>query len=79
VDLFQGNTQIGTRTTKGGGVYRFSMLPPGTYTLREADPGWLRFSSTPNQVTFSLNAGLEAAVNFGDWNGQPVWLPLIVR
>jgi hypothetical protein len=23
--------------------------------------------------------GQEAIVDFGDWNGRPVWLPLIVR
>jgi len=27
----------------------------------------------------NLAAGQEAIVNFGDWNGLPIWLPLLLR
>ena len=66
-------------TTGGDGAYRFVALTPGTYTVREVQPSWLHFSTTPDDVTVTLDAGRVAVVDFGDWNGRSAWLPLIVR
>ena len=47
--------------------------------MREVQPSWLHFSTTPNDVTVTLVAGRIAVVDFGDWNGRAAWLPLILR
>ena len=66
-------------TTLGDGSYQFPSLPPGTYRVREQNPPWLRFSSTPNDVLVILSADQDVTVDFGDWNGRPVWVPMILR
>ena len=77
--LLQGGVQIGTLTTGGGGAYSFTLLPPGRYRVRETHPEQLRFSSTTDEVTIEVAAGETRTVNFGDWNGRPTYLPLILR
>ncbi len=79
VKLFWAGLQIGQAATGGDGAYRFADLPPGAYTVREVQPAWLRFSTTPDEATLPLANGQQVEVNFGDWNGRPTWLPLIVR
>ena len=69
---------IGTDTTSGDGTYRFAALPPGTYVVREHQPDWIRWSSTPDEVTVALAAGETHMVDFGDWRGRLIWLPLIM-
>jgi protocatechuate 3,4-dioxygenase beta subunit len=63
--------------TLDDGRYRFPSLSPGAYVVQEVQPAWLRYSSTPDELTVNLAAGQEAIVNFGDWNGLPIWLPLL--
>ncbi len=53
-------------------------LAPGSYTVREVQPAGFRFSSTPNEVTLTLVAGETRSVDFGDWNGRPIYLPLVL-
>ena len=79
IELIRNGLLIGMDTTGGDGAYRFAALTPGTYTVREVQPPWLRFSTTPDEVTLTATNSQEAIVNFGDWNGRSVWLPLIVR
>ena len=79
IQLLRAGAQVGQTLTGGDGAYRFADLPPGEYTVREVQPGWLRFSTTPDEATVDVLAGQQVAVNFGDWNGRPVWLPLITR
>ena len=67
------------QATTGDGAYRFAVLLPGTYMVRETQPAWMRWSTTSNQVTVSLAAGETRTVDFGDWNGRPTYLPLILR
>ena len=78
VDLLQGDVQIGTVIT-GGGAYSFTMIPPGRYRVNEVQPDDLRFSSMPDQVIVDIVAGETRTVDFGDWNGRPTYLSLIVR
>ncbi len=61
---------IGTDTTSGDGTYRFAALPPGTYVVRERQPDWLSFSTTPDEVPVTVVNGQESIVDFGDWNGS---------
>ena len=70
---------MGMDTTGGDGAYRFAALPPGTYLVREIQPGWLRFSTTPDEVPVTLATGETRTVDFGDWDGRPTYLPLILR
>lgn len=79
VRLFRDGIQIGQATTAGDGAYDFAVLLPGTYIVRETQPDWMRWSTTSNQVTVSLAAGETRTVDFGDWNGRPTYLPLILR
>jgi len=65
--------------TGDDGRYRFGGLPPGSYTVREVQPAEFRFSSTPSEVTLTLVAGETRSVDFGDWNGRPTWLPLVMK
>ena len=65
--------------TGDDGQYRFRNLMPGSYTVRESQPPWLRFSTTPDDVTVTLAAGETRTVDFGDWNGRATYLPLILR
>jgi hypothetical protein len=61
------------------GQYRFTGLLPGSYAVREVQPAEFRFSSTPSEVTLTLAAGETRSVDFGDWNGWPTWLPLVLK
>jgi hypothetical protein len=54
-------------------------LVPGNYAVREVQPGWLPFSSTPNEVSAVLSGGQTLQVDFGDWAGLAMWLPLVLR
>ena len=65
--------------TESDGAYLFPQLLPGSYAVHEVQPGWLRWSTTPNEVPVTVVNGQEAIANFGDWNGRPTWLPLILR
>ncbi len=65
--------------TSDDGAYRFVGLLPGPYTVREIQPPDLRFSVTPDEFMLDLAAGETRSVDFGDWNGRPVWLPLITQ
>ncbi len=79
IRLFRAGVQVGQAATDAAGGYRFSGLIPDNYTVREAQPAWLRWSTTPDEVQIALANGQHAVINFGDWNGRPTWLPLIVR
>jgi protocatechuate 3,4-dioxygenase beta subunit len=79
VKLLREGIQIGQAVTRGDGAYGFAALPPGTYLLRERQPDWLRWSTTPNEKTIALAAGETRTVDFGDWNGRSTYLPLILR
>ncbi len=77
IEVVQEDGAIRTATTNGDGGYRFAALPPGTHVVREIQPPWLRFSTTPDEVTIFLAAGDTLTIDFGDWNGRRTWLPLI--
>lgn len=79
IHLSRAGLQVGQTTTSSDGTYRFANLLPASYTVREAQPAWLRWSTTPDEVTVTVTNGGEAIADFGDWHGRPVWLPLIVR
>ncbi len=79
ITLLHNSQYSGEQTTAGDGTYRFLSLAPGAYTVSEAQPTRLRFSTTPNDVSLALAAGETRTVNFGDWNGRPTYLPLILR
>lgn len=79
VILRQGGVRIGTAITGDGGWYRFSLLPHGTYIVREDQPRDLRFSSTPDEMIVHVEAGQETRTDFGDWNGLPIYFPWISR
>ena len=76
--LVQGAPRFSVWTTVDG-RYRLTGLTPGSYTVREVQPAEFRFSSTPSEVTLTLAAGETRNVDFGDWNGQPTWLPLVLK
>jgi len=69
--------QIGQTQTQSNGAYSFTMLPSGDYQVRETQPSWLRYSSTPDEIQLSVAEGEYATINFGDWSGLPNWLPLL--
>ena len=79
IHVLQAGAQVDQATTGGDGAYSFVHLSPGAYTISEVPPPWLRWSTTPDEVTVEVLAGQRAEVDFGDWNGRPAWLPLIVR
>jgi hypothetical protein len=79
VQLWRGGAQIGAQLTDVTGNFHFANLRREVYMVREAQPFWLRFSSTPNDAVVDLTAGGQAWVVFGDWDGRSLWLPLIVR
>ena len=79
VRLFTDGVLLGTVTTRAGGAYRFPHLPPGAYMVQEMHPAWMRFSSSPDAVPVTVTGGEDAVVAFGDWNGFPSWLPLLMR
>ena len=79
IQLWRDNVQISAETTDGNGDYRFASVAVGSYRVREAHPSWMRYSSTPDEVTVQIRAGEEGVANFGDWNGRFVYLPLLAR
>ena len=79
IKLLRGPLQVGEVQTKESGAYSFAGLPPAGYHVVEVQPAWLRLSTTPDEVAVDLAAGENRTVDFGDWNGWPIWLPLIVR
>ena len=65
VQLLQGGSPISTTTTNATGVYSFTAVTEGSYTVRETDPdGYV--STTPNDVVVSVAPGGSATANFGD-------------
>lgn len=79
IELLRDGISTDAVTTSDDGSYHFPDLLPGQYTVREVQPAWLRFSTTPDEVGVEVTNGQETIVAFGDWNGLPAWLPLIVR
>ena len=79
IRLLRDGVQVGQAATAGDGAYRFSALPPGAYRVREIQPAWVRFSTTPDEVPVTLAAGETRTVNFGDWDGRALYLPLVLR
>jgi hypothetical protein len=77
--LLKQGVQIDQTLTESDGSYLFPPLLPGSYTVHEVQPAWLRWSTTPNEVTVDVINGQEAIADFGDWNGRPVYLPLILH
>ncbi len=60
IKLFRAGVQVGQAMTGGDGTYRFVGLLPGVRTVREVQPAWLRWSTTPNEVTVEVTNGGEA-------------------
>jgi photosystem II stability/assembly factor-like uncharacterized protein len=80
IHLFRWDQKIGETQAAGDGSYSFTRLVPGSlYRVREVQPAWLRWSTTPDEVNVPLGNGEHAIVNFGDWNGLPVWLPVVLH
>ena len=79
IQLWRSGAQIGAQLTDVNGNFHFGNLRRDVYLVRESQPFWLRFSSTPNDVVVDLAAGSQAWVKFGDWDGRSLWLPLIMR
>ena len=78
--MWNSGVKVGQTTTLGNGSYNFTALLPGrTYRIREINPPWALYSTTPDEATVSLHNGEHATVEFGDWNGLPNWLPLLLR
>jgi hypothetical protein len=79
VKLLHDGIQIGQATTDEDGTYRLADLERNTYRVREIQPARLRWSTTPDEIIVTLAAGESRTVDFGDWNGRPTYLPLILR
>lgn len=77
--LIEGEMAIDAAVTAADGGYRFTALPPARYRVREQQPAGLRLSTTPDEVEAEVLPGATVRVDFGDWAGWPVWLPLLVR
>ncbi len=68
---------LGQVQTTGEG-FAFRGLAPGYYRVVEQGfPGM--FSTTPNELTTDLAAGMRVEMRFGDWAGLTSYLPLILR
>jgi hypothetical protein len=61
------------------GRLSFTSLAPAPYTVRELQPAAMLWSTTPDETTVTLSVGSGGQAAFGDWNGLPMWLPLLVR
>jgi hypothetical protein len=79
VKVLSGNVIVGVTTTMGDGSYFFLNLPPATYRVVETQPAWILYSTTPNEVTTNVFAGQQTTVNFGDWDGLAIYVPLLLR
>jgi len=77
--LFQDSDQLGEASTQGDGTYHFTTLLPGNYQVREVNPPWARYSTTPDEINLAVTNGGNAEADFGDWNGLPEWLPLLIH
>jgi len=76
--LTEEGSAIMVRTGDNGG-YRFGGLTPGSFTVREVQPAEYRFSTTVDEIMLTLVAGETRSVDFGNWNGRPTWLPLLLK
>ena len=76
IQLWRNGAQISAQLTDINGSFYFANVPPDVYLVRESQPFWLRFSSTPNEAVLSITGGSEGRAEFGDWEGRPTWLPL---
>jgi protocatechuate 3,4-dioxygenase beta subunit len=59
------NALVGTATTNSGGYFTFGSLTPGTYYIRETDPGGYvstadSYGANDNEVTVTLVAGANS-------------------
>jgi len=80
IRLSRWETEIAETQTAADGSYRFASLAPGAlYRVREVQPAGWRWSTTPDEVEIPLANGQDAVADFGDWNGRPTWLPLVLR
>jgi hypothetical protein len=79
VRLLRDSIQIGQAATASDGTYRYSALAAGNYVVQESQPAWVRFSTTPDEVPVTLAAGETRTVNFGDWDGRALYLPLVLQ
>ncbi len=79
ITVVRDGTQVEQAVTDGDGTYRFVSLRAGEYVVRETQPESLRYSSTTDEVEVTLAAGQQVTVDFGDWDGIPLWLPMILR
>ena len=79
IRLLTEGLQVGASITDADGRYDFGPRLPGVYVVREVQPGWLRFSTTPNEVTITRSEGGPVTVDFGDWDGRALYLPLVLR
>ncbi len=70
---------MGETLSQADGSYRFAGLAPALYAVHEVQPIWLRLSSTPDERVVLVIADNQTTIDFGDWNGWPTWLPVIVR
>jgi hypothetical protein len=79
VELWHEGAQIGAQVTDLGGGFEFALLAPGAYVVRQTRPVWLRYSTTPSEVSLTVQAGQVHEVAFGNWEGWRMWLPLVLR
>jgi hypothetical protein len=79
VKLLYDGIVIDQTATVGDGSFSFPSVLPGLYRVIETQPGWVRYSSTPDEVGVEVIAGQQATVNFGDWNGLAAYLPVILH
>ena len=65
VSLFDSTGLIAVDITGSNGLFSFSDLEPGFYTVNETDlPGW--YSTAPNQVALYVGPGESHYMEFGD-------------
>jgi uncharacterized surface anchored protein len=79
VHLLRDGAAVDQAITDEAGAFRFTDLAPGAYTVAESQPSWLRFSTTPDEVEVSVAHDPAPVIHIGDWNGRPLWLPLLTR
>jgi len=71
VNLMSGSTIVANITTGPGGVYSFTNIAPGSYTVSEAiQPGWTQsYPVSPGTQSVTLVSGESGPtdVDFGNW------------
>ena len=73
-----GGSLVDTVATAGGGIYVFSGVSAGSYTVEETDlEGFV--STTSNAVSIAVTPGGAATANFGDCAVFRAYLPLIMK